>query len=290
MSKVGNGRMPHIGSQLVDTDGVALIEEWINSLNADEDTDAENNVAKNAAASKLRANEWHLLGELQSFDDPSADAAGELVDQLLASTSGALMLLRAIDKGAVAAKTIPLIVERGSAHQSVPVRDLFERFLPEEKRVKRLGSVVRPEEILGLEGDIARGKRLFFETDGVQCKSCHKIQNVGRAVGPKLDEIGKKYRPAQLLESILEPSKVIDPKFVTYLLETKQGLLHTGLLAKKDADEVVLRDAQDKLIRVPADEVEQLVGQRASLMPELLVRDLTAQQLSDLLAFMSSLQ
>ncbi len=295
MSKVGNGRMPHIGSQLVDIEGVTLIEEWINALGSDTDGDAEhaaiNNVeADNSAADKLRANEWKLLGKLDAADDLPADTAGELADKLLASTSGALMLLRAVDKGTVAAQIVPLIVERGSAHQSVPVRDLFERFLPEEKRVKRLGTVVRPEEILALTGDIPRGRRLFFETDGVQCKNCHQIDNVGREVGPKLDEIGKKYRPAQLLESILEPSKVIDPKFVTYLLETKQGLLHTGLLAKKDADEVVLKDAQDRLIRVPADEIEQLVGQRASLMPELLVRDLTAQQLADLLAFMSSLK
>ncbi len=295
MSKVGNGRMPHIGSQLVDTDGVALIEAWIGSLDANEGKDPKNAVAGNTAANhsaaeKLRADERQLLSKLDSADDLSADAAGQLVDQLLASTSGALMLLRAIDKGEVAAQTVPLIVERGAAHQSVPVRDLFERFLPEEKRVKRLGTVVRPDEILALVGDITRGKRLFFDTDGVQCKNCHQIQNVGREVGPKLDAIGKKYRPAQLLESILEPSKVIDPKFVSYLLETKQGLLHTGLLTKKDAGEVVLKDAQDKLIRVPAAQVEQLVGQRASLMPELLVRDLTAQQLSDLLAFMSSLK
>jgi putative heme-binding domain-containing protein len=94
----------------------------------------------------------------------------------------------------------------------------------------------------------------------------------------------------QLLESVLEPSKLIDPKYVTYLAETKDGRLVTGLLLQKDDNEVVLKDAQDKTSRLPAKEVEQLVPQRQSLMPDLLLRDMTAQQVADLLAYLSSLK
>jgi len=96
--------------------------------------------------------------------------------------------------------------------------------------------------------------------------------------------------PAQLLESILEPSKRIDPKYVTYLAETDEGRLVTGLLVKRDADQIVLRDVQNKLIAIPADQVEQLVPQRKSLMPELLLRDMTAQQVADLLAYLGALR
>ncbi|MGE4002662.1 MAG: PQQ-dependent sugar dehydrogenase [Planctomycetaceae bacterium] len=286
MAKVGSGRMPHIGSQSVDPDGVGLIEDWIDSLASNGELCG---VASDGVAEK-RTQEQKLLSQLTASADRSTELADPLIDQLLSSTSGALLLLRAVDKGLLPSRMVPLVIEHGSAHQAIPVRDLFERFLPEEKRVKRLGSIIQPETILDLTGDVAQGARLFFETEGVQCKTCHQIKEVGRNIGPRLDEIGKKLRPPQLLESILEPSKVIDPKFVTYVIETKDGQLHTGLLVKKDAAEVVLRDAQDRLISVPHDEVEHLVGQRASLMPELLVRDLTAQQLADLLAYLSSLQ
>ena len=102
--------------------------------------------------------------------------------------------------------------------------------------------------------------------------------------------IGQKYNRAQLLESILEPSKLIDPKYVTYLVETDDGRLLTGLLVKKDEKEVVLKDARNKLTRISSVQIEQLVPQRLSLMPELLLRDMTAQQVADLLAYLSSLK
>ena len=64
----------------------------------------------------------------------------------------------------------------------------------------------------------------------------------------------------------------------------------TGLLVHKDDDEVVLKDAQDKVSRIPAKKIEQLVPQLQSLMPDLLLRDMTAQQVADLLAYLSSLK
>lgn len=54
--------------------------------------------------------------------------------------------------------------------------------------------------------------------------------------------------------------------------------------------EIVLRDAQDKVIRIPSPQVVQLVPQRQSLMPDVLFRDMTGQQLADLLAYLSSLK
>ena len=97
------------------------------------------------------------------------------------------------------------------------IRDLFERFLPAEQRIKRLGSAVQPEQILSLSGDPMQGKRVFFETAGVSCKNCHRVHKDGKEVGPDLTTIGKKLTRAQLLESLLEPSKLIEPRYVTYL-------------------------------------------------------------------------
>jgi putative heme-binding domain-containing protein len=285
ISKTGGGRMPHIGSQIVDPEGVALIEDWIESLKA---AASAVEPAGNAVAQR-RTDERRLLERLKS-SGPAAEERGVLVDQLLSTTSGALSLLRAVDRKLLPKESGAFVVQKATRRTEIPVRDLFEKFLPEEQRVKRLGSMVRPEQILRLTGDEARGRRIFFETEGVQCKNCHRVQKTGREVGPDLDQIGKKYNSGQLLESILEPSKFIDPKYVSYLVETKGGRLHTGLLVKKDGSEVVLKDAEDKTIRIPAGEVERLAGQRASLMPELQVRDLTAQQVADLVAYLGSLK
>ena len=201
-----------------------------------------------------------------------------------------MLLSRSVDDRTLPTPTVALAIDKATQHNDVSIRDLFERFLPAEKRIKRLGSVVRPEQILSLSGDSERGRRVFFENAAVACKNCHRIQKEGKEVGPELTTIGKKLTRAQLLESMLEPSKLIEPKYVTYLAELDDGRLLTGLLVSKDENEVVLKDAQDKLLRIPPKQIEQLVPQRQSLMPDLLLRDMTAQQVADLLAYLSSLK
>ena len=86
------------------------------------------------------------------------------------------------------------------------------------------------------------------------------------------------------------PSREIEPKYRTYLLETVDGQIFTGLLVKKDAQTVVLKDAKNKVMTYDAADVEQLVPQQQSLMPDLLLRDMTKEQVADLLAFLESLR
>jgi putative heme-binding domain-containing protein len=102
-----------------------------------------------------------------------------------------------------------------------------------------------------------------------------------------LTHIGSKYTKAVLLQHILEPSRAVEPNYQAYLLETKSGQVHSGLLVEKTNRDVVLKDAASKSIRIPASEVEQLVPQPKSIMPELMFRDLTAQQAADLLEFLA---
>jgi len=283
MAKLGGGRMPHIGSTEVDREGIELIDDWLRQM----PPEAVEETAEHEASTKVRREETADLESLLAAET-STDQA-ELVDRLLSSTSGALTLLRSIDRRELPTPAWGLVIEKATRHDDVSIRDLFERFLPAEQRIQRLGSVVRPEEILSLSGDQARGKQVFFENTGVSCKNCHRIQNEGKEVGPDLTTIGKKLTRDQLLESILEPSKRIDPKYVTYLAEVDDGRILTGLLVTSDANEVVLKDAQNKVIRIPTKQIEQIVPQRQSLMPDLLLRDMTGQQVADLLAYLGSL-
>jgi hypothetical protein len=59
---------------------------------------------------------------------------------------------------------------------------------------------------------------------------------------------------------------------------------------KKTDKEVVLRNAGDKETRIPAKRVEHMTPQKVSLMPEQLLRDLTAEQAADLVEYVSSLK
>jgi putative heme-binding domain-containing protein len=271
MAKLGRGRMPHIGSEIVDERGLHLMHDWIRRLS-------------------FRSDERALLDRLREPGETSAvtKRRAAAIDRLLSSPGSALMLMEEVARGRLPAPVRAQVVAAAQTRPG-PVRDLFERFVPDEQRVARLGNVIDAAALLARKGDAARGRELFFKS-GSLCVNCHKVGGTGGAVGPDLSQIGKKYNRAQLLESILEPSKVIDPPYVAYLVETTDGKVLTGVVASKTATEVVLRDAEAKEIRVPAAKVAKMEPQKKSLMPDLLLRDLTAEQAADLLEFLASLK
>src|SRR3954454_23701921 len=125
-----------------------------------------------------------------------------------------------------------------------------------------------------------------MQSTAAQCKNCHRVQGTGGAVGPDLSQIGRKYERGALLDTILNPSKAIAPEFIAYLLQTSGGQVFAGLIVEKNDREIVLKEANGNLVHVPAGEVEQLVKQEKSLMPELVLRDVTAQDAADLLAYL----
>ncbi|MDX1946373.1 MAG: PQQ-dependent sugar dehydrogenase, partial [Pirellulaceae bacterium] len=201
MLKLGHGRMPQFGSQVVDRAGTQLIQDWIAALPAGDS-------AEPASVGKLRGQDQAALASLRSQDEKAANLA---LARLLGSPSGALRLVTALEADQFSAPVTKLAIEQGIATADPLVRDLFERYLPEERRAKRLGSSVKPGEILALTGDAARGKQLFFQSAGLACLNCHQVGSQGKAVGPDLTQVGKKHDRAKLLETILEPSKTIEP-------------------------------------------------------------------------------
>ena len=273
VSKLGGGRMPRLGSTHVDLAAASMIHDWIATL-ASQPTPATPPITPRLAA---------RLGRDSAQDRTAAITA------LTNTTRGALALLRWVND-----HPDPLLREQVLAvtrkHPATEVRDLFERFLPPDQRVKRLGTVVDRGAILDLPANAKQGRVVFFDNPAAACKNCHRIAKQGETLGPDLSQIGKKYTAAQLLDQILEPSKLMDPKYVPYLMETAEGQILTGLLEKKTDEEVWLKDARNRIHKIAAAEIELLVRQRKSLMPELLLRDLTAQQVADLVAFLATLK
>ena len=174
-----------------------------------------------------------------------------------------------------------------SSLQPGPIRDLFEGYLPVDPRGRRLGNHPKPAAILSLAGDARRGRSLFFAKD-MKCITCHKFGEEGGMLGPELTTIGGQRRKAELLESLLQPSLLIDPKFAQYIVLTADGKTLTGLLVSRDDKQVVLRTAEHKDIVIATADVEILRPSRVSLMPDGLISGLFPQQAADLLEFLAA--
>ena len=91
-----------------------------------------------------------------------------------------------------------------------------------------------------------------------------------------------------MLESILEPSRRIEPKYAAYIVRTTDGRSLNGLLIRRDAKAVVLLDGQNKKIEFAAKDVTMVQPSRLSLMPDGQLAGLTTQQAADLLEYLAS--
>jgi putative heme-binding domain-containing protein len=233
---------------------------------------------------------WDELRQLLAGSAEPADRQREILRRMMQSTSGALAVLRMIERRELTLPHAQMAIREAATHPDANIRLLFERFLPVDQRPKPLGAEVSAAEILALAGDPDRGRDIFLRSSAAQCNKCHAVAGQGGTLGPDLSQIGKKYARDALLETILSPSKAIAPEYVSYLVETRSGQLYAGYVLERGDKVLVLRDAQDKRIRIPSDEVQAVEAQQKSLMPELVLRDVSAQDAADLLAYLVSLR
>jgi putative heme-binding domain-containing protein len=252
--------------------------------------DPQAEVAAAALWGLVDLQDLHSLREVLARDAVPLKMRRAAVERAVDSTAGAILLLRLIDEDKLSAELRDAVVAKATEHPDANIRVLYEKFVPDDQRPQKLGAAISADEILALEGDANRGRLIFFKSSAAACQQCHAVHGFGGATGPELTAIGKKYERGALLETILEPSKAIAPEYIPYLLETKGGQVHAGFLAERTAEAVVLRDVENKTIRVAADDIEALLPQQKSLMPELILSQVTAQDAADLLAFLTTLK
>jgi putative heme-binding domain-containing protein len=134
-------------------------------------------------------------------------------------------------------------------------------------------------EIAKLTGDVDRGQKVFAKT----CAVCHKLGGVGNDVGPDLASLNDKSTD-YLLVAILDPNRAVEARYVSYVAETKSGLTLTGVLTAETGASVTLVGADGKPHTLLRTELESLSSTGKSAMPEGLEKDLSPQDLADVMA------
>lgn len=252
-------------------------------------TSPDVNLHEDAMRALVDLQDWEAFRTLLLGKEHSLDERAALTNRLMASTSGAYYMLRMLDEQELPEDLREQVLKLATEHPDVNVRVLYEKYIPEDQLPERLGDKVQAEAILALAADSGRGERIFFESSAAQCKSCHAVHGKGSNVGPELSQIGRKYERAALLETILLPSKAIAPEFFPYIVETNSGQVLVGFVLEKNDREIVLKEASGNVFRIAHDEIAAMERREQSLMPELVLRDVTAQDAADLLAYLMTL-
>lgn len=141
----------------------------------------------------------------------------------------------------------------------------------------------------GLTGrNFAQGRNLFGET---KCFACHRFANEGGGTGPDLTQLAGRFGPRDLLESIIEPSKVISDQYAAVVVTTTTGKQHIGRIVNLHVDNIdVNTDMLDpnKLERVNRNQIESMEMSKISMMPEGLIDTLNRDEILDLVAYLYS--
>lgn len=137
-------------------------------------------------------------------------------------------------------------------------------------------------------GDQLLGKEVFSKAG--TCIKCHRVRGEGKEVGPDLSEIGSKLTKEALLVSILDPSAGISHNYETYNIVLASGNIISGILVSKTAESITIKTAEaiDKVFAIS--DIEEMVKSPVSLMPADIQKGMTAKDLVNLLAFLSTLK
>src|SRR5262249_54193655 len=85
--------------------------------------------------------------------------------------------------------------------------------------------------------DFDRGRSLFGEA---KCFACHRYDNEGGSSGPDLTGAAGRFSVRDLLESIVEPSKVISDQYAAVIIGTSDGQTVTGRIVNLAGDSIMV--------------------------------------------------
>jgi len=186
--------------------------------------------------------------------------------QLIKRSDWALTLIESLKSGKVSLATLgPTAVHRLRTHSDRAVRERASALIeelrgPEAKEKNTLIASLTPQ--VEKYGDAAKGKALFAQN----CAVCHKFNGEGKEVGPELTGMGA-HGAAELLVAILDPNREIDPSFLAWSFETRDGETYDGIIARENRAGVLVKNNSGEM-ELKSENIQGRRNTGRSLMPE----------------------
>jgi putative heme-binding domain-containing protein len=136
--------------------------------------------------------------------------------------------------------------------------------------------------------DYDRGRKLF---GAANCFACHRFGNEGGANGPDLTGIAGRFSTRDLLETIVDPSKVVSDQYAAVVIQTEDGQTITGRIINLHDNIMHINTdmlAPGATVNVDRREVVQMKPSAVSMMPTGLLDTLHEDEVLDLMAFLLS--
>jgi putative heme-binding domain-containing protein len=135
--------------------------------------------------------------------------------------------------------------------------------------------------------DFEKGKQAFADA---HCAKCHRLGDVGGAVGPDLTAVSARFDRRAILESIIEPSKVLSDQYQNETFASADGKSVTGRVVDETKDELFIQaDPLDpKRVAIKKVDLDSRKPSPVSPMPADLANGLTKDEVLDLIAYLEA--
>ena len=241
---------------------------------------------RNAALNALRRQRrgdiaTRLLGE---WKQSSPATRAQIVNALISRDEWAQALLAAVKEGTVRANEISLadrqqLAKKGSEQTKKLVAEIF----PAQPTSKRNDVLQKYQAALALTGTKTKGAEVFAKN----CTPCHLLDGVGHDVGPNLAALRNKDGD-YWMKNILDPNAVVEPGFVNYEVELKDGRSIGGIIKSETANNLTIVAGGGVTETILRTDVADIRASSLSLMPEGLEQAITIEGMADLIAYLRS--
>lgn len=221
---------------------------------------------------------------LASWDQLAPAARTAAISMLLANTESLAATLEAMTAGEIS----PAVVSVDQRllllkHPQPELRAAAEQLFGGAVSANRQEVTTVYQAALEHPGNADAGAAVFKKV----CSRCHRIGGEGHNVGPDISDTRARAADA-LLYDILDPNRRVDPQYSEYVIVTTEGLLLNGLLVAETESEITLRQPEGRQQTLPRSQVEEMRVTGKSLMPEGLEKDVSVEQMADIIAFLRS--
>jgi putative membrane-bound dehydrogenase-like protein len=219
-----------------------------------------------------------LIGNWKTY---GPDARRQVIAAMLSQRDRVAVLMKAIEDHQVDMPAVDIaarsrLMDDPDASLAQRARNLFQNTSSDRAKV-----VENYRDVLKMAGDERSGKKVF----DANCAKCHMPRAQGGRVGPDLSGVNNKTKE-ELLTSILNPSYAIEPHYVHYIVTTKDGQIHDGVIANETPGSITLRGGTENDESILRTNIAEVRASSVSLMPEGLEQSMSRQDIADVIAYL----
>ena len=223
---------------------------------------------------------------LQQWPALSPRVQDDAMNVFLTDTTRITLLLDAIEKGKVQPGAVGWQRSvRLMNHSNLKLRTKARKLLSQTDE-ERAAVTREYQQALTLQGDPEKGKQVYMKN----CGACHQVRGeAGNNFGPDLGSIHNWSRDA-IMVNILAPNLSISSGYGLWDVEQRNGESFQGIISSETATAITLKNAALETKTINRSDIKSLKAINLSAMPVGLEKQITQQQMADLLAFLKEVR